>query len=199
MDQVLFQRVYMKYFDVQKSDIVIDVGAHIGTFSLYAWARGAEKVYAYEPSRDNYEYFVKNIKLNHAENIQAYNVAVHPIKSEAIFYEEKGREKSMSNLFKIRTPNSISYQVKCMSLDYILRSEIVDQVDFLKMNIEGTEHELLQKTELMRIKKIAMEVHDIPGRPKESLEPLLRRAGYNTAYDSPDMTYLFAWRSGSLY
>lgn len=72
-------------------------------------------------------------------------MAVHPTLSEVTLYEETGKEKSLSNIYKSRTQNSVSYQVVCRSLDYLMSSEHIDQVDFLKMNIEGTEHELLEK------------------------------------------------------
>ena len=51
-----------------KGNIVIDLGAHIGVFSVYAALYGAEKVYAYEPLKENYDLLVKNIAVNNLQD-----------------------------------------------------------------------------------------------------------------------------------
>lgn len=49
---------------IKEGDIVADIGANIGYFSLLAKKLGAKKVYAFEPERKNYLYLVKNTEIN---------------------------------------------------------------------------------------------------------------------------------------
>lgn len=51
----------------QISGTVIDLGANIGVFSVYACLMGAEKVYAVEPNPSNYKLLEQNINLNNLE------------------------------------------------------------------------------------------------------------------------------------
>jgi hypothetical protein len=61
VDEVfLFKRYTPKYLLIKKGDIVVDIGAHVGVFSLMASRQGASKVFAYEPDLEN----VKMIQMN---------------------------------------------------------------------------------------------------------------------------------------
>jgi len=50
------------YGDVLKNNIVVDIGANIGAFSLLAAKMGAKKVFAYEPNQVAFEVLQNNIK-----------------------------------------------------------------------------------------------------------------------------------------
>lgn len=71
LKEVYFDKIYTKYFDVDEGDIVVDIGANIGAFSIYV-AKKAEKVFSFESS-ENFKYLKENITLNNAENISAHN------------------------------------------------------------------------------------------------------------------------------
>lgn len=59
------------------SGVVIDVGAHIGSFTHLALERGANTVLAFEPDAENYKALCANLKEEIAEGrVQAYNMAV---------------------------------------------------------------------------------------------------------------------------
>jgi FkbM family methyltransferase len=51
-----------------------DIGANVGVYSLYAGMLGI-KVFAFEPSKINYETLVANIELNGLTNVKAYKLA----------------------------------------------------------------------------------------------------------------------------
>src|ERR1051326_7332118 len=42
-------------------EVVVDVGAHIGAFSLAAWVRGAQWIYAFEPEKENHHLLEENL------------------------------------------------------------------------------------------------------------------------------------------
>jgi FkbM family methyltransferase len=67
MHEVFVKRAYRRPslgFDVEPGDVWIDLGAHIGSFAVYAAARGATRVYAYEPEESNFALLERNVALN---------------------------------------------------------------------------------------------------------------------------------------
>ena len=56
---------------MKPGEVLYDVGANIGQYSIYAAKRGV-KVFAFEPESQNYALLCKNIVLNKLENCTAY-------------------------------------------------------------------------------------------------------------------------------
>ena len=71
---LLERYIYKDKVDIQKNDIVVDIGAHVGVFSLFALKKGAFKVYAYEPTLSNIKYIKEN--CNKYKNIEIRNYAL---------------------------------------------------------------------------------------------------------------------------
>ena len=64
-------------FEINPSDIIIDIGAHIGLFSLLvSQFCKTGKIFSFEPIRDNFDLLVSNLELNHIENVFPFNVGV---------------------------------------------------------------------------------------------------------------------------
>ena len=84
-------------FQIKKTDVVIDVGAHIGLFSLYASQNCTKgKIFAFEPIKENYEILESNKKLNDFSNIQSENCAISNVTSKITLYQsndESGHSK----------------------------------------------------------------------------------------------------------
>ena len=60
-----------------KGDVLFDIGANIGTYSLYAASKGV-KVFAFEPESGSYAILNNNIKINSYSNyIKALNIALN--------------------------------------------------------------------------------------------------------------------------
>ena len=62
LDEYIFKEIRPSYnmLDIQEGDVVLDIGANIGAFSLYAEQQGATKIYSYEPDSDNFFILEKN-------------------------------------------------------------------------------------------------------------------------------------------
>ena len=56
-------------------DVVFDIGAHIGAFSVQA-AKKAKQVIAFEAEQGNYALLLENLSLNNCKNVEAFNAAV---------------------------------------------------------------------------------------------------------------------------
>ena len=148
-----------KIFEIGVEDIVIDVGAHIGTFTLNAANKAKKgKIIALEPSKETYKILKKNIEINNFKNIISQNIGIWKKTDEIPLYIDEN-ESIGNNIFqktkKIEKINVISI------LDCIERYHL-EKIDFLKMDCEGAEFEIIlgmSDSTLKKIKKISMEVH----------------------------------------
>jgi FkbM family methyltransferase len=163
--------------------VVIDIGAHIGAFSLLATSLSREAlVYAYEPNVDNFRLLQRNIELNeggHANRIRPRRAAVwsHPGRGKLFLSPASSEGHSFYPL-----GSGPAEEVDCVTLSAILDSEGVDTCDFLKIDCEGAEYEILASTpsaHLHRIKRMSIECHDVPGRSGTDLASLLGREGFD--------------------
>lgn len=157
--------------DVKKYRVVIDIGAHIGLFSVFCGMLNPQcKIFCFELSKDNFEKLKQNIKNCEVKNVIPFNLAVAG-KSQVINYYP-GRDCSEFSITKIsykdedlRRPdgkptveeglNPIG-EVKSITLNEIIEENNIDSVDFLKLDCEGAEFEILYATTEKNLKKIKM-------------------------------------------
>lgn len=143
---------------VDKNDVIYDIGANIGYYSLI-FSKKAKKIYAIEPYEENLKYLKKNIKLNNKNNIHIKKIAFSSKKGKKPFYiSEKCNWCSMNK--------NVPYLKKKIKID-------VDTLDnfskknkyptFLRMDLEGHEYEVLYEGGKGTIKKykpkIFLELH----------------------------------------
>lgn len=125
---------------------VVDAGANIGIFSLYALALGAKKVYAFEAVAETYEILKSNLALNGAQSgVKAVNIALGAEKGQACLkFNIRGEGSSMIDSGEAGVNRGILYKgrrtVAVAPLDALLKG----RVDFIKMDVEGYEMRVLQ-------------------------------------------------------
>ena len=73
LNEVIIDKEYFKYGNIKKNDVVIDIGASIGDFSIYAEKNGAKKIISYEMDKERIGLFNKNIKTNRCKKIVIKN------------------------------------------------------------------------------------------------------------------------------
>lgn len=122
--------------------IVVDAGANIGLFSLYAKALGAGKVYSFEAVAETSRILRRNLALN--GTLKAVNVALGAEKGEAeIKFNTRGEGSSMIDCGEAGVNREISYSgrrlVKVSPLDELVK----ERVDFIKIDVEGYEKNVL--------------------------------------------------------
>ena len=137
---------YSQEYSVRRGDVVVDVGAHIGTFGDDALRRGAARVVMVEPDPVN----VECIRRNFASEIAAGRVIVIPegawSKTDTLKFSI-GEANSGTGSFVVMEEgrqNHQDLQVPVRPLDDMLRRAGIDHVDFIKMDIEGAEREALK-------------------------------------------------------
>jgi len=121
---------------------VCDIGAWIGPTVLFA-AQRCRHVYCFEPDSAAYGELLRNLQLNAARNVTPFNLALAAsdgMRRLASFGGEPG--DSQSSLLA-PTGADEATQVACLSWTHWLDIAQPPRIDFLKMDIEGGEFELL--------------------------------------------------------
>ena len=142
-----------KISDIAFDDsIVIDIGAHIGSFSVFASSLGA-KVLAYEPASMNFALLRDNIELNDS-NVAIRNQGVMPTSGEAIIYIRDGNFGGSSFYHK----GNWEEKIQTVTLKDIFDANEVDHCSFLKLDCEGAEYDILDSFPYLdRVKQLALE------------------------------------------
>lgn len=160
---VVFENFYIKEYlnekEIKPNDIIVDIGAHIGSFSVFS-SQYAKNVISYEASPENYKLLIENIRLNSLKNIKAQNTAIYSKKCKMDFVLDKGN--TGGNSFYLNSQKG-KLQINAIPLSQIFTDHKLNRIDFLKMDVEGAEYEILLNTPkkyLDKINKIALEYHD---------------------------------------
>ncbi|MBC8145157.1 MAG: FkbM family methyltransferase [bacterium] len=166
---------------VEPNDVVVDIGAHVGVFALYAASHGAARIIAYEPSPVNATLFAHNMKRNSIANVQLVHAAV----GDRLGSTTLGLQKwSVGNIVFDNIglePSENTVDVSMITLAEIFVNHNLERINFLKMDCEGSEGAVLTAaTEaLQRVDRIAMEYHDNWSRLEhDAIARLLTKAGF---------------------
>lgn len=146
---------------IAESDIIVDIGAHIGLYTCYA-AKKASKglVYAYEPNPENFKILKENIKLNKLTNIHPFNLAIADKKGD-IDLNLSSTNSGGHSIFTVDSKKSI--KVNAMSLQDVFTENNLTRINLLKIDTEGSEYRIILSTHnkiFAKIDKIAIEYHD---------------------------------------
>ena len=158
---------------IRKNDVVLDIGATVGEFSVLASKKVGKKgkVIAIEPNIEDYKILKLNIKRNYCENVVPLNLGVGNK-----FGEEEITFWGKTFKFPINT------------LENILNELNIQEIDFIKMDIEGFEIDVISNS--MDIVKqagvLSLECHGT----KEKLDKILQPHGFSFI----PITYSYCYR-----
>jgi FkbM family methyltransferase len=147
-----------------ENPVIVDIGANVGIVSFYfAKKYPNAKIFAYEPHPLNFQNLVKGIEVNNITNIYPFNLAVF---SESdmdvkIFLHENNT--SASSVFRFLSSDPF-VEVKTISLEDIIKQNNISYIDFLKIDCEGAEFDILENTDMfyhenIPIKNMFIEFH----------------------------------------
>ena len=142
---------------------VVDVGGGLGDFTVHA-ARSCPKgkVYAYEPFPESFALLEENVRGNELKNVRAFPCAVTGAGRDSLTLYKTG------NACQHRTigpdgDGSSAVRVPSTTLARIFEDHRIETCDFLKIDCEGGEYEILfecPESTLARIRTICLEYHD---------------------------------------
>jgi FkbM family methyltransferase len=150
-----------EHFSIHPADVVIDIGAHIGTFSVWAAQKATSgHVFSFEPDPENYALLEENKRLNHLANLHIVNSAVSEMRGQARLFTSDYH--NMTHSFFEEGTRDHTF-VHTISLGDILQEYGLERVHYLKIDAEGAEYQIILNTSaevLARIDKIFIEYHD---------------------------------------
>jgi|10_taG_2_1085330.scaffolds.fasta_scaffold38468_3 FkbM family methyltransferase len=181
----IMQDLYNMCNITKKNDVktVIDLGGHVGSFSIMASILFPNtKIYSYEAVQENYDVILKNVAINKLENkISVFNFAVggkgYPQEIQ-MAGSKSGYDKSDVQSIRNTGGNKIIWgegdcgvNLETTTLKEIIEQNNIEKVDLLKLDIEGSEYQVLEYAHetgvLNIIDKMAMELHVNPKRERE--------------------------------
>ena len=167
---------------------VLDLGASVGVFALYATSAAAGvRVVAYEPSPAAFATLLENRALN-AKAWEVVNAAVGG---------DPGRRTLSVAVAGVHFPHLAdgaqpeeAVEVACTTLAAALADHGLSVVDLLKADIEGAEYETFYRTHpetFARILRVRMEAHDLDDdtRNAAALGRFLEERGYRVTRLEP--------------
>jgi FkbM family methyltransferase len=128
---------------VNKGDVVLDIGAHIGYYTLmFAKLVGEEgKVFAFEPSPDNFSLLEKNVEMNGHKNVVMVQKAVSNKSGTLKLFLCEGNVGD--NRIYDSDDDRRSVDVEVIRLDDYFKDDGA-RIDYIKMDIQGAEAGAIQ-------------------------------------------------------
>ncbi len=181
---------------IQKGDIILDVGANIGYYTLtFAKLVGnTGKVFSFEPELLNFNLLQKNIDINNYKNVVTENVALSNIVGTTKLYLSN-IQSGMHRIYPSQFCSDDFVEAKTTSLDeYFKDDELGDKISFIKIDVEGSELGVLKgmKNIFQRNKKLKILMEFVPSCIKESgaqpeeLIKILQDQGFNFRHTDDD-------------
>lgn len=191
--EICFKKVYNpKGFEINEGDVVVDIGANVGVFSIFAAGKTKNKIIAFEPLPETFEVLKKNTRK--FKNVKCFCEAVSGKEGREKLYLDGDYKVGILFDRNIHGKLTKNVMVKTTTLQNIFLKNKLKRIDFLKIDVEGSEGVILRSTPasyLKKIDKIAMEFHDnVSCLKHEEIIKLLNNAGFETELN---------WQKGSFF
>lgn len=129
--------------NIKADDVFIDVGAHIGYYTLAASTKiNNGRIYAFEPNRESFDILKINVSwLKNNNNIFLENSALVDFSGLSKLYID---QDNAGNNKMFDDDNSKWESIQCMRLDEYLP---YNKIDFVKIDTQGAEYKVLKGME----------------------------------------------------
>lgn len=135
-----------KYTPQKRTGYFLDIGANIGTTSIYVEKRFPKslKIIGFEPGQSNYDLFKVNCMLNHTQNIKAEFFGLSD-NNERKNYHYVDKNPGASTIICGNSPTASTETVELKRLDdYLLEHHIQpNEIDYIWIDAEGYESKII--------------------------------------------------------
>ena len=176
--------------------VVLDIGANTGVFTLYAARLFPEAtIHAYEPNPDLFPLLKKNILLNGLQERCALSNCAVWHESDTLHFT-LGNAKNPGTGQIVRDGKEEQNVKSVPAIGFMNILEMHQKVDFIKMDIEGSEYEVILQSHpnyLRKVKFFALEYHKRADGNVHDLIRHLEAAHFSTALRTRG-SILYAWQ-----
>ncbi len=183
IDYIFKEENYETHHKVASDDIIIDVGAHVGLFVLKS--SKAKLILAIEPFDYSYELLLQNIYDNKLKNVEVRRTAVSNYEGKANLVIGK------SSLAPSIKKTGLGRSVSVTTLDKLVKDLGVDRVNFVKINAEGAELEILKGMGMIIDRfspDFAISTNHYP-EESHTIKNYLEKQGYSVNNDEKSILY----------
>jgi FkbM family methyltransferase len=133
---------------VEKNGVVLDIGAHIGLFSIIAAKTTGSngKVFAFEPAPQTVKVLNQTISINQLENVVIpVNAAMGKEKGHITFFVSDTEADNSNSLISYKEDRKLNgIEVELNTIDTFVAENKLSKVDFIKIDVEGAEYDTLR-------------------------------------------------------
>jgi FkbM family methyltransferase len=170
--EVWLDKVYeLEGYEINDTDLVVDIGANIGVFAVYAADQARNgKVLAFEPFPANADFLRRNVLESKLSNTVTFQKAVASTnETRQLTVSEEWIKHSLQTEMRGTTKTSV-IDIECITLDEVLRGE--KACDLLKIDCEGSEYEIFYTSSpetIKKIRRIVGEYHEVDANERNGL------------------------------
>ena len=132
-----------KFFDLKRG-IFVDVGAHIGKYTIMVGNKIDGKVISTEPGPSNFKILMKNIKLNFLKNVTPFNLALSNKNGKRKLFVSKILKGCSTFYPTLKIKYQKEREVETKRCDEILDLLNISKIDLMKIDAECAEKEILE-------------------------------------------------------
>ncbi len=182
MAEVYKDKIYAPFLENKKDLTILDIGANVGIVAHY-FSQFAKKVFAIEPSAEHFACLSRMVSENKlGEIIIPINKAIFIKSGKFPLFHNINR--TMRSLHTAVNDNSSPPElVDCLTLDQLFEEQKIDHVDVMKIDVEGSEAEILASEGFRKVAdKIGLiigEQHSWMGRHPQQLIDSLESKGFS--------------------
>ncbi len=172
--------IYQRYFG-KSAKVIIDAGSNIGLTATYLASHfPASQIICLEPDDANFKQLRRNAELSNHTNFDLVKKALWSSNQNVSISRHFRDGQSWS--IQVSTSSCQHDFVSSISLASIIEEFEIQEIDIMKMDIEGAEREIFSDHEdalffLSKIKALAIEIHEDVVE-KSTIEGVLKKAGF---------------------
>ena len=193
------KKVACKYYVPNKGDVVVDIGAGIGTETLFfkEHIQAEGKIYSIEASKASHEKLVEMCKKNNIDNSENLHLAITD-RNQSVWIEETENYQ-----VDALNTNYKGIQVNGVTLDHLVADKQIKKIDFLKVNIEGSELPMIDgmQQSIKIINNIAVSCHDFlfddDRKIKVTMTKFLIANGFEVFFNTTGNQVVDSWIYGT--
>ncbi len=177
----------------EKDSVFWDVGANVGLYSIYAAATKSTRTFAFEPSVFNLELLARNIFSNKLqESITLIPISLNNSSRTSLFQLQQTDWGGALSTFQHKIDytgasikSSFEYKTVGMTMDQVSEVFGIPLPDYLKIDVDGIEHLILQKgyNALRKCREILIEYSGHWPEQAESIEATLIGHGFRKTFN----------------
>jgi FkbM family methyltransferase len=155
----------------QSDEVLVDIGANVGMYTIWAAKTRGMRVYAFEPESQNYALLYKNIVLNGmSDQVVAYCLALSDESSFSRLYLSEFLAGGSCHTFGEKLDHRLEhrpskYSQGCISatLDHLVATGVVPMPNHIKVDVDGLEHKVINGCRNVlsdpRLKSVLVEIN----------------------------------------